>query len=236
VIAQQMPAAMAVIEARANEIGAPLYRQGVEWNVHRRDDGGLSYRGAVDLDLPAPGLLGAHQYGNAGTALACLDRLSGADFSPAALGRGLGEVEWPARLQRLDHGALAQMMPAGTELWLDGGHNAGGGAVLGDVARTWNDKPLHLVFGMLKTHDARAFLAGLTPYATRLEAIAIPGEENSATAADTAAAARDAGIPATPHPSITDALAAAMAPGVRVLICGSLYLAGRVLAENDRRP
>ncbi len=236
VIARQVPEAMAVIDARAKEIGAPLYRQGIEWDVHRREDGGLSYRGTIDLDLPAPGLLGAHQYGNAGTALACLDRLWGEGFAPAALGQGLREVEWPARLQRLDRGALAQMMPAGAELWLDGGHNAGGGAVLGEVARTWHDKPLHLVFGMLKTHDARAFLAGLAPYAARLEAIAIPGEENSSTAAETAEAARDTGLSATPQPSITAAVTAAATPGARVLICGSLYLAGRVLAENDRRP
>jgi len=232
VIARQSPDAVAVIEKRAHELGAPLYRQDREWGARPGADAGLAYRGRIALDLPPPGLPGPHQYGNAGTALAVLDCIPGLAVDTVALADGMRRVEWPARLQRLDRGGLAGLMPAGAELWLDGGHNAGGGAALGEVAAAWRDKRLTLVFGMLGTHDARAFLKPLAPYAARLEAIAIPGEANSLTAAEAADAARAAGLAATPHTGIREAVAAAAAPATRVLICGSLYLAGRVLAAN----
>ncbi len=232
VIARQSPEAASVLEARATELGAPLYRQGVEWEASSRADGGLSYRGRGSFDLPPPGLLGPHQYDNAGTALACLDCLTGLALPRAALADGMRRVEWPARLERLAGGALAALIPEGAELWLDGGHNAAGGAALGAVARAWQDRPLRLVFGMLKTHDAEAFLRPLAPFAAGLEAIAIPGEVNTFSAAEAAAAARAAGIDARPQASIAKAVQAAALPETRVLICGSLYLAGRVLAEN----
>jgi dihydrofolate synthase/folylpolyglutamate synthase len=236
VIAPQERDAATVIAARAREIGAPLFRHGEEWEVRERADGGLSYRGRFSCDLPAPGLLGPHQYANAGTALACLDSIADLRLLPEALAAGIAHVEWPARLQRLARGALARLLPAGTELWLDGGHNPAGGAALGEMVKSWRDKPLHLVFGMLKTHDAAGFLRPLAPLATHLEAIAIPGEENSLTAGEAAAAAISAGLAATPRASITEAVAAAGAPHARVLICGSLYLAGRALAENGTPP
>lgn len=232
VIAPQSADAAAVIAARAAAIGAPLYRCGAEWDIAARADGGLSYRGRATLDLPPPGLLGAHQYANAGTALACLEQLPGFAPAPEALAQGLRQVEWPARLQRLDRGALAQLMPQGAELWLDGGHNAAGGAALAAVARTWRDRPLTLVFGMLKTHDAAGFLGALAPFAARVAALTIPGEENARPAEDIVAIARGLGLAASAHATIAAAVAAAAAPGARVLICGSLYLAGRVLAEN----
>ena len=236
VIARQAAEAAAVIEARARELGAPLFRQGAEWEASARADGGILYRGRSAFDLPPPGLAGPHQYINAGAALACLECLDAVALSPAALAEGMRHVEWPARLQRLNRGTLAQLMPEGAELWLDGAHNEAGGAVLGEVATGWHDKTLNLVFGMLKTHDAAAFLKHLAGQAARLEAIAIPGEQNSLTATEAAAAARAAGIPATAHPSIAAAVAAAAEPRARILICGSLYLAGRVLAENEDAP
>src|SRR6185437_13903121 len=138
----------------------------------------------------------------------------------------------PAPLQRLAAGGPSPLLPAETELWLDGAHNEAGGAALGAMAETWRDKPLRLVFGMLKTHDARAFLSALAPFAAGLEAIAIPGEANALSATEAAEAARSAGIAARAQPSIRAAVQAAALPRSRVLICGSLYLAGRVLAEN----
>ncbi len=233
VVARQTVEGRAVIDMRAQELGATLHRQGEEWEASRRGDGGISYRGRHSFDLPPPALLGPHQYDNAGTALACLECLPELAVSRAALAKGMRRVEWPARLQRLRQGALARLMPEGAELWLDGAHNEAGGSVLGEVARTWRDKKLNLVFGMLKTHDAAAFLRSLAPYAARLEAIAIPGEQNTLTAEEAAAAALAAGIAATAHASLAEAVMAAAAPESRVLICGSLYLAGRVLAEND---
>jgi dihydrofolate synthase/folylpolyglutamate synthase len=126
------------------------------------------------------------------------------------------------------------MLAPGGELWLDGGHNQAGGEVLAQQAATWHDRPLHLVFGMLNTHDARGFLKALTRHAADVGTVAIPGEANSLSAEDAAAAARAAGLAAESYASVAAAVAAAAAkPGPsRILICGSLYLAGTVLAEN----
>jgi dihydrofolate synthase/folylpolyglutamate synthase len=232
VIAPQLPDASAVIEARARDVDAPLFRHGVEWSVAASPGGGLDYRGRHAWSLPPPGLLGRHQYDNAGTALACLDGMSGIAVPEAALARGMAEVEWPARMQRLLRGPLATLLPPGCALWLDGAHNESGGAALAGVAASWRDRPLHLVCGMLATHDADAFLAPLAPHVAGLEAVTIPGEPNASPAEAIAAAARAHAVPARTAPTIADAVAAAAVPDGRVLICGSLYLAGRVLAEN----
>ena len=234
VLAPQPEAAESVLEARAQALGAPLFRAGREWRVAATETG-LRYAGQrwKTLDLPPPGLVGPHQYVNAGTALACLDRLEGVAIAEAALAQGLAAVEWPARLQRLAAGRLAALLPKGAELWLDGAHNEGGGAALAAMARQWRDLPLHLVFGMLASHDARAFLAPLAPMIASLSAIAIPGEAGSLSAEAAAEAARALGIAAAPCAGIAEAVARAAGGGpARVLICGSLYLAGRVLAEN----
>ena len=235
VVSHQTIEGAAVIAARAREIGAPLHRQDIEWTAERRVDGRFHYQGKQGFNLPAPGLLGPHQYDNAGTALAVLECIPGLTLRPDLVANGLRRVEWPARLQPLRTGTLAHLMPAGAELWLDGAHNQAGGEALGEVAKMWRDKKLIVVFGMLKTHDAEAFLKPIAPYATRIETVGIPGEENTRSAEDAAAAARAAGLAATPHPSIAAAVTAAAEPDARVLICGSLYLAGRVLAENAAR-
>lgn len=234
VLAPQVAEARAVLEARARALAAPLFRHGIEWRVAPSATG-LRYEGRrwPVLDLPRPGLLGPHQYDNAGTALACLDRLDHFALPPEALAHGLSAVEWPARMQQLMHGKLARRLPAGWELWLDGAHNQAGGEALAAMAREWRARPLHLIFGMLNSHDARAFLRPLAPYVVKLEGIAIPGEKNALSAKEAADAARAVGIGSQPRASIAEAVeASAIGAAGRVLICGSLYLAGRVLAEN----
>jgi dihydrofolate synthase/folylpolyglutamate synthase len=232
VIAFQGKEAAAVIAAHAHHIGAKLYRAGTEWNVTARRDRCLAFRGRNRHVLPQPGLLGPHQYVNAGTALACLECLPGFVLSTEMLARGVSRAEWPARLQHLIDGKLARLMPAAGELWLDGGHNSSGGEALAAQAKAWRDKKLNIVFGMLKTHDAEGFLAALKPYAARVEALTIPGEENARSADDIADIAKSIGLRAAARSGIAEAVTAAAEPGARVLICGSLYLAGRVLAEN----
>jgi dihydrofolate synthase/folylpolyglutamate synthase len=246
VVAAQPHEAESVIEARAKELGAPLLRQDREWKVSRDKDGGLAYRGKHALTLPPPGLLGAHQYGNAGAALAALECLDGFTLGPDALAQGMTAVEWPGRLQRLTRGPLTEVLPRRgevsgglnevggglCEVWLDGAHNLGGGEALAKFLAGWQDKPASLVFGMLKTHDARAFLKPLAPYVQELAAVAIPREANSLSANDAAEAARGAGIKAVASPGLHAAVKSVARPGGRVLICGSLYLAGRVLEEN----
>ena len=188
---------------------------------------------AAALGLPA--LAGAHQIDNAATALACLPYLAGHRVDDTAIRRGLQEVEWPARLQRLTHGPLAALLPPGWELWLDGCHNADGGRVAAAWAAEQPPLPLHLIFASLSTHDPRGILQPFAGLARDVHTVAVPGEHKTLTADETAAAARDIGFAATASASVRTALseivAGATAPG-RVLICGSLYLAGTVLAEN----
>ena len=234
VVGPQPPEAAAVIAARAREVGAPLYRHGAEWRAEPTATG-MRYEGARwRLDLPAPSLPGRHQIDNAGTAIAVLEGLEAFSLDGDAIARGLDGIEWPARLQRLTRGLLVALLPPGSELWLDGGHNRGGGEAIAAHAATWRDRPLDLVFGMLNTHDAKGFLAPFAAQARGLGAVAIPGEANSLGAEESAAAARAVGIDATACPSLRAAVAAAAArPGPsRILICGSLYLAGVVLREN----
>jgi dihydrofolate synthase / folylpolyglutamate synthase len=230
VVAPQPADALAVIEARAQDLGAPLFRSGREWNAAAHGTR-LCYAGRRTLDLPPPGLFGPHQYDNAGTALACIDCLEGFRVPDAALARGMAEVEWPARLQRLTRGPLAARVAPPGELWLDGAHNPAGGSALAEVARRWDGR-VGLVFGMLSTHDPAGFLAPLAPHVARLAAVAIPGEPNARPAADLAATARALGIDAVAASGLGEAVTAAAQGAARVLICGSLYLAGRVLHDN----
>jgi dihydrofolate synthase/folylpolyglutamate synthase len=234
VVGRQEPAALEVIEARARELAAPLHRFGMDWRAEP-DSFGWRFSGSRwRLDLPPSRLPGRHQIDNAGCAVAALECLDGFAFAPDGLAAGLGRVDWPARLQRLTRGPLIDRLGAGHELWLDGAHNAHAGAMLAEQATHWRDRALHLVFGGLTTRDPRDVLRAVAPHVTALHGVAIPGEPNAHPAEAIAAAARDLGIPAAPAASVGDAVAAigAASRPVRVLICGSLYLAGHVLAEN----
>ena len=226
-----------VIGERARELGVSLSRFGTEWTARSTGSGMIFESAARRLELPSPGLAGPHQVLNAGTAIACLAHapLSADDKAVAA---GLRNVEWPARLQRLGRGPLANILARfgarGSELWLDGGHNPGAGEVLGEAAKGWRDLPLHLVFGMLNTKDGVGFLKPLAPYAETLHAVAIPGESASLSAEEAAGLAREAGIETRTASSLDAAIEDLVRDHrpKRILICGSLYLAGQVLAEN----
>jgi dihydrofolate synthase / folylpolyglutamate synthase len=234
VIGPQTEEAEAVIEARAAAIGAPLCRWDKEWGCIRSGEG-MHYEGPRwSLNLPLPSLSGAHQIANAGAAIACLEQLSGIALPPEAIAKGLRRVDWPGRLQRLRRGPLIELLPAGWELWLDGGHNPSAGQALADMASNWRDRPLDLVVGMLNTKDPGGFLEPLAAYARSLFAVTVPGEENPHPGAEIVAAARRLGIEAHEAASIDTALREIAAkPGpARILICGSLHLAGVVLAEN----
>jgi dihydrofolate synthase/folylpolyglutamate synthase len=245
VVAAQEAAAARVIGERARAVGAPLRPEGGDWSWAEDGAAWVFASPGGRLRLPRPALAGPHQLRNAAQAIACLRHLTGLPVSEQAIAGGLAAVEWPARLQRLRRGRLVSLLPADWEPWLDGGHNEGAGKALAAQAQRWRredaergrpELPLHLVVGMLNTKDPRAFLDALAAEATSLRAVAIPGERNSLPAETVAEAARAAGIPATPAPSVADALAAIATAGdgapARALICGSLYLAGSVLREN----
>jgi dihydrofolate synthase/folylpolyglutamate synthase len=180
------------------------------------------------MDLPPPALAGPHQADNAGIAIATLRAWNPSWLTEAAIARGLATAEWPARMQRLT-GRLAALLPPGWELWLDGGHNAGAGVVIGlHLRAAFADRPVHLLVGMKGSKQAAEFLAPLIPAATSLRAIAEPGQHLAMPIEAIIAASGGAAIAGG---TVEQALAAIPkeGPPARVLICGSLYLAGEVL-------
>jgi dihydrofolate synthase / folylpolyglutamate synthase len=235
-IGPQLAEAMQVIKSRAALLQAPLHCHGRDWSVEP-SAAGLVYDGRSGrLELPAPNLPGRHQLSNAGVALACLE-LMGPEFAPSQgqMATGLRHAEWPARLQQLTKGPLSELLPEGSELWLDGGHNQAAGEVLADMAKGWQDRPLYLVFGMLDTKEPRQFLRPLSPLVRSLVAVPVPGEHASLSTAAAAEHARAVGISASEAADAQAAVAAiaqSTTQPCRILICGSLYLAGSVLAEN----
>jgi len=230
VVGPQPDAALAVIEARAARLGVPLIVHGQHWHV-TTERGRLIFQDERGLmDLPRPNLPGPHQIQNAGAALAALRHLG---FDDVACEAAVSRADWPARMQRLRRGPLASSAPM-VELWLDGGHNPAGGLAVAATLAAMPARPSFLICGMLDTKDIAGYLAPLKAHATRLFAVAIPYEPNTLSAEATCAAARAAGISADTAPSVAAALATITAqnPAARVLICGSLYLAGTVLRDN----
>ncbi len=239
IVAPQPPEAAEVFVRVAGELAAPLFRHGAEWNYEIGDDGFAYRESSGAMALPKPALAGRHQFANAATAVAAARQLAGFQLTPVHLAAGLRQAQWPARMQHLARGPLVEELPQGWELWLDGGHNEEAGQIIAAMIDDWRRmeaKPVSLVYGMLSTKDPLAFLRHLAPVAEDLAAVAIPGDHASLPAADLVTFARQAGLAATGFDSVAQALAAIIArhgaAPRRVLICGSLYLAGTVLADN----
>lgn len=243
VCAEQADEAMAVIEAQAKRMRAPLFAAGQQWHVGvergrlvYQDDRGL-------MDLAAPKLFGRHQFDNAGLAIATLRATDAFKIAHSAFEAGILGAEWPARMQRLSSGRLIEQAPAGAELWLDGGHNADGGrvaaAALGDLEERV-PRQLVIIAGMMGNKDARAFLANFAGQTRHIIAVAIPDTENAMPPERLADAARALGMRVEIADSVEAALRslARLAYEVppRILIAGSLYLAGHVLAANGTPP
>ncbi len=230
VVGPQQDEALDVIEARAARLGAPLMAHGQHWHVYEERDR-LIYQDETGLlDLPLPNLIGAHQIENAGTAIAALRALG---FGETAAEAAMTNVTWPARLQRLKQGPLVDAAKT-AELWLDGGHNPAAGIALAEALTRLPKRPTHLICGMLNTKDVTGYLTPLRGVAETLHAVSIPGEQATLSADETCNAARQSGFSAS---TSTDVLAAVRditkdTPNARILICGSLYLAGAVLREN----
>ena len=240
--AAQEAEGLEVIEREAQKKQAPLF-------VGGQDFGGREERGRFVfedgdglLDLPLPRLAGRHQLQNAATAIAALRRAA-PHITQAHIEHGLLNAQWPARLQRLTHGALVEAMPAGAELWLDGGHNASGGRALAEAMaelEARSPRPLVMICASLTSKDTRGFLEPFSGLASEVFAAPIGGEHAGRAASEVAEAARAAGLKAQTCEGVADALAilasraAPLAP--RILIAGSLYLAGEVLRANGTPP
>ncbi|HEX3503111.1 MAG TPA: folylpolyglutamate synthase/dihydrofolate synthase family protein [Xanthobacteraceae bacterium] len=241
VTVSQAREALAIIERQAARMHAPLSIAGEDWTA-TEERSRLVYQDNMGLlDLPAPKLYGRHQYENAGAAIAAL-RVSGLKLPTAAFEAGMTRVEWPARMQRLAHGKLAALTPPESELWLDGGHNADGGQAIAAALADLEERvprPLVLIVGMLSTKDSEGFLRNFSGLARKVIAVPIHQDKTIA-AADLAQVAADVGIPSLARDSVESAIAAAgkldLEPAPRILITGSLYLAGEVLAANGTSP
>lgn len=230
VVAPQTDEALEVIERRAAQVGANLLVYGQHWHVSEergrlvfQDDNGL-------LDLPPPNLIGAHQFQNGGASIAALRYLG---YDEGACEAAITKAEWPARMQKLARGPLIDLAPE-AELWLDGGHNAACGVALAESLDRLAPRPLHMICGMMNTKDISGYLEPLRGMAVTLQGVSIPGEAATLTAEQTVKAARVEGFDATEAESVEAAVQRIVEtnPYARILICGSLYLAGGVLKKN----
>ena len=235
VVGRQERDALRVIEQRAQDLGAALHVAGRDFDMYEQH-GRLVFQTPTRLlDLPLPRLNGRHQIDNAGTAIGAASLLFGDALTERALEYGLTHAEWPARMERLTIGGLHAYVADGTEIWLDGGHNPAGGQVTAHALAELDERvprPVHLIFGMMETKDAHAFIAPFKGLVERIYTVPIPDEPNAFDAGGLAEIAEAEGFEVIVAESVPDALlrsqAALRGPG-RVLICGSLYLAGHVL-------
>ena len=238
IIGAQPDEARAEIERVAEKVGSPVFIANQDWQAfeqHGRmvfqDENGL-------LDLSLPQLKGRHQVDNAGNAIAAIRLLDDARVSESHIEQGLKSVIWPARMQRLGAGVLTILIPKDAELWLDGGHNPSAGRVIARAFSDINDRhsrPLVLIWGMLNTKDAASFIEPFAGLAQRVVTITIPDEPNAVPADELAEIARSRNLSAETATSLTKALGQALltTPAPRILICGSLYLAGHVLSVHE---
>jgi dihydrofolate synthase / folylpolyglutamate synthase len=243
IVAAQPREALAAIERHAARLKVPIRVAGEDWTA-TEERGRLVYQDEAGLlDLPAPKLYGRHQFENAGVAIAALRAVSGLTLAAAAFETGIAMAEWPARMQRLAQGELAALAPIGGELWLDGGHNPDGGRAIANALADLEERvsrPLILIVGMLATKDCASFLKNFAGLAQRIVAVPIPHQEKSLPSDGIVEVARAIGIPAQSSTDVTSALAAIRSFDLerppRILITGSLYLAGEVLAANGALP
>jgi dihydrofolate synthase/folylpolyglutamate synthase len=244
VVGPQIETARAVILSHADRMGVPVFAFGQDF-ASRQEHGRMVYEDETGLlDLPLPKLTGRHQIENAGVAIAALRHAGRGWGQDTAVERGLSTVEWPARLQRLSCGPLVESAPRGAEIWLDGGHNPHGAeAVSRAIAdlEQHGERPLYMICGMLANKDALGYLRAFQGLARHVVTVAIPGEANSLGAGALYDIARRAGLDAAPAEDLEDAMLQVNAwtrldeqdIPPRILICGSLYLAGVVLRQNN---
>ncbi|HEY2757740.1 MAG TPA: folylpolyglutamate synthase/dihydrofolate synthase family protein, partial [Pseudolabrys sp.] len=211
IIAAQHRDVLAVIERQAARLNAPLCIAGEDFTA-TEERGRLVYQDESGLlDLPAPKLYGRHQYENAGLAIAALRAIGSFKIPAPAFEAGMTKADWPARLQRLAHGKLTELVPPGSELWLDGGHNPDGGraiaATLADLEERVS-RPLVMIVGMLASKDCEGFLRNFTGLARRMIAVPVPGAEKGLPAETVADCARSIGLPSTSRDNLAEALEA----------------------------
>lgn len=243
IIAPQKPEAATVLHRVARHLNAPIHQGAEDWHMSLQDSG-LIYKDASGaVSLPTPKLLGAHQIINSGLATAALKRLSGFSLNDENIAAGLAQATWPGRLQRLQSGPLIDRAGNAYEIWADGGHNPAAGEAIASFLTEQakqDNRPLHLIVGMLKTKDLEGYLTPFLPLSPTVHTIAIPGEPASLTATEVAEAALALGfetrVAGTVEAAIEKIDAQSQTTGAakpRLLISGSLYLMGHILRHNQ---
>ena len=241
IIGPQTNKALNVIKRRALELGSSAYIFGEDWNISPANKQLIFKLGSKSCIVPRPNLLGDHQIQNAGCALAYIKLLNGQfPVSPQEIDMGLVSINWPARLQKLKEGNLVENLLEDVEIWIDGGHNQDAAKAIASTVRDWRtaspEISIHMVFGALNNRCPQNFLQYFTNVIDTIRAVDIPGETNALSASEIETAARECGLKAYPAkgigPAITDIISNSSGKR-RILICGSLYLAGAVLREND---
>ncbi len=241
---QTEDAARDVLIETAERLGCPHAVYGQDFMAHQ-EYGRLVYQDEFGLaDLPLPRLPGRHQYANAAAAIRAV-KAAGLTISEHAFEMGLSHVEWPGRLQRLTDGALASIAPRASEIWVDGGHNPGAGQVIAETMANFEERearPLFLVTGMINTKDPVGYFEPFGGLAERVFTVPIRGSDAGLDPVALAEDAARAGLEAEAYSTVAEALAeigritAEDAVPPRILIGGSLYLVGDVLADNGTPP
>ena len=235
VVAHQMAEVNHIISDTASNVNALCQFQGQDWDFKALEDKLNVRTSRRNSEFSFPCLQGIHQHQNAAQAIACLDAIKKFQFSNFHVEFGLLNAKWLGRLQQLRVGPIVECLKPGWEIWVDGGHNAAAGKILADQAGVWNDRPLFLIFGMIKTKNPEAFIAPLCQYISGVVTVEIEGETSTIKAEKLASLVNKKGISAIPMPSIKEGMKKLMTLShtpARVLICGSLYLAGQVLDRN----
>ena len=236
VVATQLPEVNQIIRSVASNMGVPCQFQQEDWDFNTQNKQWRVKTRIRNTCYSLPKLSGDHQLQNAAQAVACLDVFQEFSFSDNDVEFGLLNAHWPGRLQRLTFGPLIERLAPGWELWIDGGHNAAAGSILAKQARIWCDKPLFVILGMIKTKNPAAFVAPLCPYLAGIMTVEIKVEESTINAGELSLLVNEKGLRAIPMPSIEAAIEKFMLLSLspaRVLICGSLYLAGEVLNKHS---
>ena len=241
IIGPQTNEALNVIKRRALELGSSAYVFGEDWNISPANKQLIFEMGSERRIIPRPNLLGDHQIQNAGCALASVKLLNSQfPVSPQEIDIGLVNINWPARLQKLKEGALIENLSEDVEIWIDGGHNQGAAKAIASTLRDWRaESPeisIHMIFGALNSRSPQNFLQYFTNVIDTIRTVNIPREANALSASEIETAAIECGLEAYPakgiSPAITDIIFNSSGKR-RILICGSLYLAGAALRENS---
>lgn len=239
IVAPQQDEVAERLQQRANATGTPLLIGNRDWQAYEQHGRLIFQDGGGLLDLPLPRLSGRHQIENAGVAIAAIKALADARIDETDIERGLSEVQWPGRLERLGPGVLKDAAPDGADVWIDGGHNAEAGRVLAAAMADLEERaprPLILICAMLNSKTPADFLKPFAGLTQMVLTTTIPGEENAIAPDDLRDAALGVGLEARSVAGLDAALAACTTRAdqarPRILICGSLYLMGEVLARN----